>query len=154
MKKTVVTMLAAFALLSACHRQQPLGQTAGTETQVINAQSVAPDPNAPNLKFTEEKFDFGKINQGDSVKHEFAFTNTGKTPLVITDAIASCGCTKPDWPKTPIAPGANGVIKVTFHSAGKSGLQDKMITITANTVPPQTMVHLTGEVITPDAQKK
>jgi hypothetical protein len=66
--------------------------------------------------------------------------------LIIKDAVATCGCTKPEWPKTPIKPGEEGEIKVTFNSAGKTGLQDKQITITANTNPAQSMVHLIGEV--------
>jgi len=103
------------------------------------------------VKFEEQSFSFGKIAQGDSVMHKFAFQNTGSTPLIITDAMATCGCTKPEWPKEPVQPGGKGEIKVTFHSAGKSGIQDKMITVTANTTPAQSMVHLVGEVTVPTA---
>jgi hypothetical protein len=66
--------------------------------------------------------------------------------LIIKDAVASCGCTKPEWPNTPIKPGESAAIKVTFNSLGKMGLQDKQITITANTNPAQNLVHLIGEV--------
>jgi len=98
------------------------------------------------IKFKELTYDFGKIKQGDKVTYDFKFTNTGKSPLIIKDAIASCGCTKPEWPTTPIKPGESGAIKVTFNSASKMGLQDKQITITANTNPAQNLVHLIGEV--------
>ncbi len=130
MKKLIFGLIAA-TMLMACH------QNTTTSTAATAAASI---------KFTEDKFDFGKIKQGDSVMHQFEFVNNGKAPLIITDAVASCGCTKPEWPKEPVQPGAKGVIKVTFHSQGKKGLQDKMITVTGNTSPAQSMVHLTGEV--------
>ena len=98
------------------------------------------------MKFEKESHDFGKIKPGDLVSYDFKFTNQGKSPLIITDGYASCGCTKPTWPKTPIQPGQSGVIHVTFDSKGKMGLQDKLITLTANTNPAQNMVHLVGEV--------
>ena len=100
------------------------------------------------MKFEKETHDFGKIKTGEKVTYEFKFTNTGKSPLIIKDAVASCGCTKPEWPKTPIKPGESAAIKVTFNSLGKMGLQDKQITITANTNPAQSLVHLIGEVTT------
>jgi hypothetical protein len=99
------------------------------------------------MKFDNDSHDFGKIQQGDKVNYKFNFTNTGKTPLIISSAVASCGCTTPDWPTTPIKPGDGGQITVTFNSTGHVGLQDKMITITANTNPPQNVVHLIGEVL-------
>ena len=98
------------------------------------------------VKFKELTHDFGKIKQGDKVTYAFKFTNTGKSPLIIKDAIASCGCTKPEWPHTPVKPGESAAIKVTFNSLGKMGLQDKQVTITANTNPAQNLVHLIGEV--------
>ncbi len=137
--KKVFLALIAIGMLAACH-QSNNSTSSATSTNVANA---------PVIKFTEEKFDFGKIKQGDSVMHNFNFTNTGKSPLIITDAVATCGCTKPEWPKAPVQAGESGVIKVTFHSAAKQGLQDKMITITGNTNPAQSMVHLVGEVIVP-----
>ena len=102
---------------------------------------------APVMKFDEDVYEFGKIKEGQSVAYDFKFTNTGKTPLIIKDAVATCGCTVPESPKEPIAPGASSMIKVVFNSAGKSGLQDKVVTITANTIPAQTQIHLIGEVI-------
>ena len=137
MKTLFLSLLAAGMLLSACNQSNG---TAANETTTADAA------NAPVMKFEKDTHDFGKINQGDKVTYDFKFTNTGKTPLIITDATATCGCTKPEWPKTPVKPGENGNIHVTFNSAGKNGLQDKMITITANTNPAQNMVHLIGEV--------
>lgn len=99
-----------------------------------------------SIHFTKDFFDFGQIEQGDKVTHDFEFKNTGKNPLVILNATATCGCTIPNWPKEPISPGSIAKIRVVFNSAGKNGLQDKMITITANTQPTETKLHLVGEV--------
>jgi len=152
MKKVFLGLMAA-SMLVACQSNQTQQSSATTNTAAVSsapANSLTPTvpANAPVIKFAVESFNFGKIKQGDKVSYDFKFTNTGKSPLIITDATATCGCTTPQWPKEPIQPGGDGVIQVTFNSANKSGLQDKLITVTANTVPPQNMVHLTGEVLT------
>ncbi len=139
MKKLFLCLFAA-ATLAACNHSTP--STTDGATTLPNAA------NAPVMKFEFDTHDFGKIKQGDKTSYDFKFTNTGKSPLVISNATATCGCTTPEWPHTPIKPGDNGIIKVTFSSIGKSGLQDKLITVTANTVPDKTKVHLIGEVLT------
>jgi len=138
MKKLILSVMIA-SVLMACG--QP-GQITANTTAATTANAT----NAPVMKFEFDSHDFGKIKQGDKVTYEFKFTNIGKTPLIITNATATCGCTTPEWPKTPLQPGESGKIKVTFNSAAKSGLQDKLVTVTANTTPPQNMVHLIGEV--------
>ncbi|WP_425482547.1 DUF1573 domain-containing protein, partial [Fulvivirga aurantia] len=77
----------------------------------------------PVMSFEEEKHDFGDIHQGDKVEHVFQFENTGNEPLIITNVQTTCGCTAPEWPKDPVAPGQTGKIKVVFNSAGKIGRQ-------------------------------
>jgi hypothetical protein len=90
-------IIGAGLLISGCNQSNQTGSsTAGITT--ANAE------NAPVMKFEKETRDFGKIKVGDKVTYDFKFTNTGKTPLIITDAVATCGCTKPEWPKTPIKP--------------------------------------------------
>jgi hypothetical protein len=138
MKKLFFVLIVAGALTTACNSNQTANNT--------TASSTADAANAPVMKFVKPAQDFGKIKSGSKVTSDFKFTNTGKSPLIITDAVATCGCTKPEWPKGPIKPGESGNIHVTFNSAGKMGLQDKMITVTANTSPAQNMVHLIGEV--------
>jgi len=110
------------------------------------------NPNQAAFKFEEEEFNFKNIKQGDVINHDFAFTNTGKEPLVIADAKGSCGCTVPTWPKEPIAPGAKAVIKVTFNSAGKQGMQDKTVTLTSNGKENPMVLHLKGNVEKPIEQ--
>ncbi len=138
MKKLFLGLMAASMLMVACNNNS--SQTSDATGTTANAGD------GPVMKFEKETHDFGKIKAGDKITYEFKFTNTGNSPLIISDARASCGCTTPVWPHTPVKPGESAGIKVTFNSAAKMGLQDKMITITANTKPAQNMVHLIGEV--------
>lgn len=101
------------------------------------------------ISFSEKEFNFGEVESGEIVEHVFAFTNSGEAPLIISNAKASCGCTVPEWPKDPIAPGDEGKIKVRFDSKGKSGVQNKVVTVTANTQPSQTEVYIKGMVKSP-----
>jgi hypothetical protein len=142
MKKLFLVLFAAGTLM-ACNQSANKGGNGADTTSVAGKAA-----NAAIMKFEEENFDFGKVTSGEKVTHAFKFTNTGKSPMIITNATASCGCTVPEWPKAPVLPGKDGVISVVFNSEGKSGLQDKQITVTANTNPAQTVVHLIGEVLT------
>ena len=93
-------------------------------------------------------FDFGKIKQGVPVTHEFKFTNSGKVPLVIVNAQPSCGCTTPDWTKTPVPPGGSGFIKATFNALA-GGPFNKTITVTANIENGSMYLTIKGEVLVP-----
>lgn len=106
------------------------------------------DYNGPltSMGFAEAAHDFGKIKQDSENKYVFKFTNTGKDPLVITDAVGSCGCTAPDYPKHPIAPGATGEINVVYKPGKQEGMQNKTVTVTANTEPSQTVLRITADV--------
>ena len=111
---------------------------------------VKPEGPLPEFKFEEDFHDFGTINEGDVVKHTFKFTNTGEAPLIIQSAQGSCGCTVPTWPKEPIAVGETGEITAEFNSKGKPNIQNKTVTITANTWPKQTRLRIKADV-TPSA---
>lgn len=87
------------------------------------------------ITFEKKTHDFGDINQGDKVEETFHFTNTGTEPLIITNVEVTCGCTTPKgWPRDPIPPGGKGEITVAFNSAGKSGRQNKVVTVVSNAV--------------------
>ena len=88
---------------------------------------------ATQVKWTEEHFDFGEIVQGEKVTHTFSFKNTGEHPLKLTQVKPSCGCTAPNWSRELIPPGKEGFVEVTFDSSGKSGTQNKSITVFLNT---------------------
>ena len=74
------------------------------------------NPNAPKFKFETEVVDYGTIEHNADGNRVFKFTNVGKEPLIISNAVGSCGCTTPDWPKEPIKPGGEGKIKVTYDT--------------------------------------
>ena len=80
------------------------------------------------------------------MEYEFSFTNTGTAPLIIASAQGSCGCTVPDWPKEPIGIGEKASIKVKFDSKKKAGIQNKTVTLTANTFPKQTKLQIKANV--------
>ena len=85
------------------------------------------------ITFAETTHDFGYIQEsGGAVSHEFTFTNTGNKPLIIVSAHASCGCTKPEFPKKPIEPGKSGVIKITYKPKNRPGAFDKIVSVTSN----------------------
>lgn len=139
MRKILIcsALFTSFLVTSSCQNQK---EQSSEETSVVSATE------APMMKFGETSFDFGAIQEGAVITHVFAFTNTGKTPLIIEKAMASCGCTVPDWPRTPIAPGDKSEIKVEFNSRGKAGPQQKTITIYANTQPRESTLALIGTV--------
>lgn len=121
-----------------------------TENPLKTQEPAIPAGPITEITFAETEYDFGTVMDGEKVVHEYAFTNTGDEPLIISNAKGSCGCTVPDWPREPIAPGANGVIKVQFDSKNKGkvggGLQSKRVTITANTDPVNTYLTIKGKV--------
>lgn len=119
-----------------------------TTSQDMSAQGAqaAATTDVAVLSFTETSYDFGTIQEGDTVKHTFNFTNTGKAPLIIQNAVSTCGCTVPEWTRTPIAPGQKGEMSVVFNSKGKAGVQSKAVSVTANTQPEITQVVLQGIV--------
>ncbi len=107
---------------------------------VFGYYSIAQDTNTKRpggAEITWEKgiYDFGDIMEGEKVEHTFQFTNTGSKELVITNVEVTCGCTTPKgWPRDPIAPGGSGKLTVAFNSTGKIGKQNKVITVTSNSV--------------------
>lgn len=121
------------------------GQTPGTTAQAA-APETKPEGPLPAFAFAGESHDFGTINEGDVVEHTFTFTNTGEAPLIIQSAKGSCGCTVPTWPKEPIPVGGSGEIVAKFNSKGKPNIQNKTVTITANTWPKQSTLRIKAMV--------
>ena len=90
--------------------------------------------------------DFGQMKEGDMLDVSFTFKNVGNKPLVISNVTAGCGCTVPETPKKPYAPGETGVIKAVFNSALKTGSQSKPINVFANANPQMTTLTFRVEV--------
>lgn len=114
------------------------------DQNVVSKQMLAPengeqlvvvDPNAKMavMYFSELEHDFGTINPDEVVETTFTFTNKGEADLIISKAVGSCGCTVPEYPKEPIAPGQKASVKVSFSPIGKMGMQNKTVTLTTNT---------------------
>lgn len=116
------------------------------------AQELTEPVDGPKLKFEKKSHDFGDITQGDVVEYTFNFTNTGNAPVILSDVRTTCGCTAPQWPKTPVAPGEKADIKVVFNSRGKVGVQNKIITIYSNSVDKVDRIKITTNVNLPEKE--
>ena len=109
------------------------------------AAPLAPKPSKAVISFAKPSFNFGSIPQNVPATHVFSFTNKGSEPLVLSNVQPSCGCTTPDWPKEPVAPGKKGVIKATFNAA-TVGTFTKSITVMSNAKNGTVILNFTGEV--------
>ena len=147
MIKNILILCAAIAVLNSCgntsNNTEAISTAVDTVTTVdenISSQS------AGIIEYAEPVFDFGNVKEGDIVEHVFSFTNTGTEPVILSQVAASCGCTTPDYTKTPILPGQSGEIKVSFNSAGQVGVQQKIVTVTSNAENSVTTVQIKGTV--------
>jgi hypothetical protein len=107
----------------------------------------APVKDSTTVQILDSAYDFGKANEGEKIDFAFRFKNTGTKPLIIQNATASCGCTKPTWPKEPIPPGAIASVKAEFNSEGRAGPAYKVITVISNAKPAFPPLKLTGVVV-------
>jgi hypothetical protein len=117
-----------------------------TPTAAPTAAEEKPEGPVPVIAFQKVEHDFGTIKEGEKVSYTYQLTNNGQAPLIIQSAQPSCGCTAPDWTRTPIPVGGTGFVKAEFDSNGKPGVQNKTITVTANTWPKQTTLRFKAMV--------
>ena len=109
-------------------------ETAASKIKADSKSNSDLKPSYAEITFDKISHDFGNVNEGEIAKTIFTFTNTGENDLYIVDAVGSCGCTVPKYPKNiPIKPGENGEIEVNFDTNGRPNLQQKMIKVSANT---------------------
>ena len=114
---------------------------------LVSLSSWADDKYAEST-FEVKSHDFGTIQEAKGpVSCTFEFTNTGDKPLLIIDATASCGCTKPEYPTKPIKPGKKGKIKVTYSPIGRPGAFKKTVKIKTNGKERSTTLRIEGTVI-------
>ncbi|MEO6894972.1 MAG: DUF1573 domain-containing protein [Ginsengibacter sp.] len=99
-----------------------------------------------SVQVIDSVYDFGKAIEGTKVAYNYRFKNTGKKPLVISSAQASCGCTVPEKPEEPIQPGETGILKVVFNTASRPGPAHKTITVVSNAYPGFPVLLLKGVV--------
>ncbi|MBL7882879.1 MAG: DUF1573 domain-containing protein [Bacteroidia bacterium] len=155
--KNQILFLGLAALIASCEPPKVNQNEPQISTDVINIPSTASDKPVepgmePQLTFTEETHDFGKIMQGEKVSYSFIFKNTGKSDLIISNASASCGCTVPNYPKTPVKPGEESKIDVVFDSSGKSGLVQKTVTLVTNCSPSTKTLSISTTIIVPEEE--
>jgi hypothetical protein len=111
--------------------------------EFIGAQQIG-----ANISFDSKEHDFGKINEeAGPVTHKFDFINTGNSPLIINKVEASCGCTTPDYTKSPVPPGGKGFVSATFNPKNRPGSFTKNVTITSNSEPSAMVLVIKGEVV-------
>jgi hypothetical protein len=137
-----------FFMFSCANRNQD-DSLKGVVNNPLTANSSGGETNMPAITFERTDFDFGRIYDGEKVKAHFKFTNTGKSDLIITGVNASCGCTVPEYPKTPIKSGGEGSVAVEFNSSGRKGQQVKTVTVSTNAQPPTVVLTVRAMVVEP-----
>jgi hypothetical protein len=170
MKRTSIAFLllagVALVLIPACSNKESEKRIAELESRLAemegrnvannplhpeHAEPAQPQekPEGPLALFEWEKtdHDFGTIKEGDVVEYTYRFKNVGDAPLIIQSAQPSCGCTVPDYSKTPVPPGGTGEVKVAFDSKGKPNMQNKTVNVTANTWPASTTLRFKTMVL-------
>ena len=131
------------------NQQNAFNPTIGNTTPqqaVKPAEPAKPVGPTTSVNFAQMSHSFGNIKQDTENKHVFKFTNTGDNPLIIESASGSCGCTVPEYPKEPIAPGEEGEIKVVYKPGKQKGNQNKTVTLIANTEPRETRLSISAVV--------
>lgn len=134
--------------LAELEGKKAVGPTPTPATPVVKEEK--PEGPLPKFEFQNMDHDFGTINEGQVVEYTYTFKNTGEAPLIIQAAQGSCGCTASDWTKTPVPVGGTGYVKAKFDSNGKPNIQNKTVTVTANTWPKQTVLRFKA-MVTPKA---
>lgn len=112
----------------------------------MNDPLRAPSGPVTTISYARTEHDFGRIEAGPTYTTTFKFTNTGKEDLLVSEAIGSCGCTVPSWPKEPVKPGQSAEIKVDFDTKGRYGDQLKTVTVTTNTEPSKNVLTIKSHV--------
>lgn len=163
MKAKLILLIVVSVLATACKDKDAEKKIAALEARLSelegkkNATAFPQAPQAtqpeakpegplPVFQFETMDHDFGTITEGEKVTYTYKFKNTGDAPLIVQEAKGSCGCTASDWSKMPIPPGGEGFVKAEFDSNGKPNVQNKTVTVTANTWPKQTVLKFKAMV--------
>lgn len=146
MMKKVILGLSALCMVAFTSCKEDASSKIKSENVTQAAERDATPVEFPVLAFDKSEHDFGEIENGTPVETVFSYTNTGKSPLVITDIKSTCGCTVPqDWSKEPLNPGESSQFTVKFNGKGKNKVS-KTVTVTANTEKGKETVKITAFV--------
>ena len=148
--KKLLFVLTVLALIStvACKTNDKKSSDASSLSQEEKTRIGNDSANFTSIEWLDStNANLGKVKEGAIVEVAYRFKNSGNKVLVVEDVTAGCGCTVPEKPEKPIAPGEESVIRAKFDSKGKAGTQNKYITVTANTTPSkQQVLQFTVEV--------
>ncbi len=157
MIKGIYFLLVSLALLSSCNSDTKKNDGFAKSSSDMSKQLAIPTKDGKVdtskmaiITFEETTYDFGKIKEGDIVKHSFKFKNTGTKDLFLLYHKTTCGCTVPSFSKDPFRPGDTGEITIVFDSKGKKLSQNKKVKIFANTFPNMSTLTMKGYVIPKD----
>lgn len=125
---------------------------AGAMTAFAQNDDNTNPTDGPVMTFENTVVDYGEIEQNSDPVRSVAFTNTGTTPLIISNARGSCGCTVPTWPKEPVMPGETSEIQVRYDTK-RIGPINKTITITTNDTAGKHILRVTGKILKPETEE-
>ncbi len=151
MYRSLFVVIAMLALASCSDDSQkiPPGQTSAAiihNPHTANGLDTREVASLPVLTFPDTAHSFGTIKEGEKVEHDFVFKNTGRSPLIIAGADATCGCTVPTFTHEPVPPGGTGILKVLFSSEGKHGHVVKAVTVKSNAYPATKVVTISADI--------
>tara|TARA_B110000971_G_scaffold115214_1_gene118117 strand:- start:1000 stop:1473 length:474 start_codon:yes stop_codon:yes gene_type:complete len=148
MKKLLLTLtIASLVVFTSCKENaaEKINQENVTKAAERDSKAIV----FPSISFDKTEHDFGQIMNGTPVETTFSYTNSGESPLVVTDIKSTCGCTVPQgWSKEPLMPGASSQFSVKFNGKG-ANKTSKTITLTTNTQTGREQVRISA-FITPD----
>lgn len=152
-EKKIAALEARISELEGKKGPQPVPTPGVQADPAAQQQETKPEGPLPEINFQSTEHDFGTITEGQKVSHTYTFKNTGQVPLIVQSAQPTCGCTVSDYTKDPIPVGGTGFVKAEFDSHGKTGVQNKTVTVTANTWPKTTVLRFTA-MVTPASEAK
>lgn len=154
--KNFLVLSLLIILLAACggntQKEQPQSKDGLLSTELVNNPRSANGLDTslanelPVMDFEDTVHNFGWLDEGMKATHSFEFINNGKTPLIVSAAKGSCGCAVAEYPRDPIPPGGSGIIQVLFDTYGKTGHQEKSISITTNSKRGVHMLYIKADV--------
>ncbi|MBO0329272.1 DUF1573 domain-containing protein [[Muricauda] lutisoli] len=144
---TIFTLILVVALMGVSCKDKASKKIVADNVESAVSRDAS-DKMVPVMTFEKNEHDFGTIQRGTPQETVFTFTNTGNAPLIITNAKSSCGCTVPNPPKDPIAPGETGELLVKFNGSGQNQVT-KTITVNANTAKGSEILRIKAFVQAP-----
>lgn len=155
LKLSALALVGAFFFVAqGATAQTATAKKSAAAPAAVPASVAAPAQEAPKnmtpsgITWKEDSFNFGDIEKGKPVSHEFTFKNTTKQTVLITNVKASCGCTATNYTKTPVKPGESATVTATFNAASP-GSFSKNVTVTTNDSDVNKILTIKGKVLAP-----